>query len=691
MGVFEVNRGDNGAIVVNASTVSLGPIAQKIMGQMQGLNGGGNGPLDQVAAAMASWADSTQGPPDRRIKGLFDRDRYVNPQNAIEKIKVARDALEDDVIGGAADVTEALAIRGCSIKCRGSEPDSEDQEDVWNQLAGQWDLDSRLKEWWRTDFVDSQVVVATWWETQTFKSRLPTPKGQSSRKTYTINAPRHIDFIDTTRVAPVGVQMFRQERLAYIAEANEAWVIDEMLARRDGVPRQPSVALRRGGAYPRYGDRYAGTNAPNGGIDLVDPIIARLIVGRYYPGENERQKLTRDGVDVNNLFLFDDRYVFRATRTRTGSERFARVRLSSCFELLDLKHQLRQLERALLIGGAQYIVLITLGEKGTPTQQVELNHLRASVNTIGQVPVIVGDHRLNIEIVTPKVDLTLDGKRHDTIDVRLTARAYGTFASTGSDTSDPVKLARVIGSGIEGRRGGVVRSIQDNIFQAIRNNNPSVMTSRAELQVLPRTVALSFDSAWASFMLDLREANEISRDTVLGVVDLKQGDEAVERQREHDSGLDDLFETRVPHGPQGGGNQDPAADPAVDPAAQPGPRRTQRTTKQEQRSAGRRQGGRRNGGGRAPGTRQGQETADPRRSDTRPGRAALDLLTDYSDLEQLEPADAHAVLTTMSRDDLIAVAGALPEPMPMRHRARVSALVDHIIEMIEADQEPDHA
>lgn len=683
MGVFEVNRGDNGALIVNASTVSLGPISQKIMGQMQGLAGGGNDALDRISAAMASWADSTQGPRNRRLKGIFDRDRYVDPATPIEKIKVARDALDDDVIGGAADVTEALAIRGCTIRCYGPEADALHQQDIWNQLAGVWDLDSRLREWWRTHYTDSQAVVATWWEDQVFQSRQLTETGQQSRKRYPIKAPRHIDFIDSTRVAPVGMQMFRQERLAYIAEANEAWVIDEMLARRDGVTRDPRERKRldrRSSVYPRVGDRYAGSYQPNGGIDLVDPIIARLIVGRYTPGDAERVKLERDGVDTANLFLFDNRFVFRVTRTRTGSERFARVRLASCFELLDIKHQLRALERALLIGGAQYIVLITLGEKDNPAKQPELNHLRASVNTIGSVPIIVGDHRLNIEIVTPKVDVTLNGERHDTIDVRLTARAYGTFAATGSDTSDPVKLARVIGAGIEGQRGIMVRAIQDHIFQAIRDNNPGVMTSRAELLVLPRTVALSFDSAWASFMLDLREANEISRETVLGVVDIKQGDEAAERQREADSGLDDLFGTINPHGPQPG-----QGDPGQ-PELPAGPvRRTQRTTKGEQRSAGRRGGGRRNGGGRAPGTRQGQESADPRRSDTRPGRAAIEVLAAHVGQPYLTADDAHAALSTLSRQDLIAIAGDLPEPMPKRHRARVSALVDHIIEAIEPE------
>lgn len=687
--VFEVFQGDNGAIIANSSTVELGPIAQQVMGRMSGLNDPADGPLGKVAAAIASWAESTQGPADRRLKGIFDRDRYVNPESAIDKMRVARDALEDDVIGGAADVTERLAVKGCKVKCLGGTDVTArevlDQEDIWNQLAGRWDLDARLKEWWRNRFVDSQVVVATWWEQQEFESREPTPAGQRGRKTWTINAPSHIDFIDATRVAPVGVMMFRQERLAYIASANEAWVIEDILKQANGyVPEvgpganTPAI-VNRSPAYPRSGgDRYAGSDSLDGGIDLNPTIINRLILGRYRPGWDERIKLERAGVNTTNLFLFDNRFVFRSTATRSGFERFARVRLSSTFELLDLKHQLRQLERALLIGGAQYIVLITLGETGKPTQQVELNHLRASVNTLGSVPVVVGDHRLNIEIVTPKVDLTLDGDRHSTLDVRLTARAYGTFAATGSDTDDPVKLARVIGAGLENARGEMVRAIQDNIFQAIRDNNPGIMTARAELKVLPRTVALAFDSAWASFMIDLRAANEISRETILDVVDLNQGDEASERIREAGLGFDDVFRTMNPFGPQpdqGGGDQ---------PAG--GPLRTQTTTKPEQRQAGRQRGGRRNGGGRAPGTRQGQESARPRRSDTRPGRAALDVLADYVD-DHIEPENVEAVLAGLTRTELIEVAGQLPEPIKNRHQARAGALADDIAAAIK---ETDH-
>lgn len=37
--------------------------------------------------------------------------------------------------------------------------------------------------------------------------------------------------------------------------------------------------------------------------------------------------------------------------------------MKSIFELLDLKQQLRQMDRAHLIGGSNFIVLMTMGDK----------------------------------------------------------------------------------------------------------------------------------------------------------------------------------------------------------------------------------------------------------------------------------------------------------------------------------------
>src|SRR5213075_213273 len=171
-----------------------------------------------------------------------------------------------------------------------------------------------------------------------------------------------------------------------------------------------------------------------------DPIIEQLILGRYNPDFFERMELVDDGVDISNLFLLNPAMVYRFTVTKLDYQRFADPRLESVFELLDLKSQLRQMDRAFAIGGTQWILLITKGTDDKPALPDELRQLQAQAYNMTSIPVIVADHRLKIEIITPKQDHTFDRKKWDAIDTRIFARSWGTLLPAGETANDPVKL-----------------------------------------------------------------------------------------------------------------------------------------------------------------------------------------------------------------------------------------------------------
>jgi hypothetical protein len=635
---IEVFRGDNGAPVINATQAEPWEISQAL-----GLPGPGSDDpvMQKLQATMGTWARATK---PSRMGGIFDRDRYVDPDDTFDQIRLARRALRDDVIGGAADLTESLALSATSIYS----PD-DDEQDVWNQWAAEFDMDSRLREAWRILYTDSQFVAATTWAHRTYHVRGKTASGNARRRAFNILVPTGLTYLDSRKVVPVGTLMFQREHLAYIADPHEAKAFDEILARRDGAVVTPPPGQSGGFGIGRYAPRNAGA-APS--LVPEDDIVEKLIVGRYTPSPSELAELNGEGITSPDLYLLDHRYCFRHTLTRPTYQRFADVRLASCFELLDAKNLLRSMDRAHLIGGSNFIVLIKKGTDNIPAQQPEIDALRESVNTIAQVPVIVGDHRLSIDIITPKLDVTLTTSRYDLIDRRLTARALGTFVPTGADQGDPLKLGKVIGRNLESRRRMLRRSFEQHLFQPIRDSNDEI-TERAKLAFHPATIALSFDSAFASFLLDLREAKELSRDTILSQFDLDQRDEARQREREADL-YDDTFGTIVPHGANpdqpraprdGDGGNDPDGD-----RPPPGSTRLQR------RSGGR-QGGRRNGGGAAPGSGQGQDPVSPRRLS--------------SSREAIEDD-----LTGLSRDELIHIAAECP--IPYRHQLRRDTLRESI-------------
>ena len=645
--------GPDGTLVINSSTSSMDEIAGAAVGLMdirmpnQDLGPG----MRTILDTLGSWSADPQQRPGRRLGGVLDRDQFLGPTKVLDKVRMARKCLADDVVGTAADVTESLALSAMSIFTL-----DEDQQDVWNQWAGLIDLDSRLREMWQILMTDSMVVAATWWEQHTFKLRGTTELDNARRKTVDLVVPTSMSFLDSTKVCPVGTMNFQREGLAYIASPEEAESFDQIISDRDGRP----VLVPETGPRRSYLSMTSNATSSPSGLD-DDDVVRRLVRKRYRPTGDELTDLQNAGVDCTNLFVLDSRFTFRHTLTKPTYDRYPQIRFERLFPLLDAKVNLRSSDRATLIGSSKYIILITQGSDKYPGLPAEVEALKAGAVTLGVHPIVVGDHRLKIELISPKTDMTLVPEKHDVIDVRLTAAVYGTFAATGSDSEDPIKTGRVIGAGLEGRRRMMRRILEAKVFDRMRLSN-DWLTGRAKLRYHPEKISLVFDSAWANTLLDLREANEISRETILSQLGLDQSDEFALRQREK-AKFDKVFETFVPHG----ANPNRTGQRALPAGEEPGT-----PTRLAQRQGGRRRGGNRNGGGAAPGTGQGQESTDPRRS--REAKSLDEWIESLSD---------------MSRKELIAEAAeyAVPGRWQMNKAQLIDAIVDET--NAEDDGEPD--
>jgi hypothetical protein len=352
-----------------------------------------------LIATMEHWIDNTKprglhaeaaagayGSHAARQGGIFMRDRYITPQKPYDQMRLAYDAANtDDIVAGVCETTESLAFSGMDFFAL-----EQDEQDVYNQIAAKIDLDSRMREIWRDLFIVSQAYIAIWWERQTFKVRGKTLGGNRRRRDFSVMAPSELTLLDPLKIVPVGSTLFGRERLAYIATADESLEFDAIV----------------------------GDNAPRN-----DEIVKRLVTGRYEPSRLEVREFETLGVpNARNLWLLNPENVFRHTLTRPAYERLAPVRMKSVFELLDMKAQLRQMERAYLLGNTNFIVVITKGTDTLPAKPEEVANLQTVVRSLARVPVLVGDHRLNVEIVTPKLDNTLKAERWNTIDSRISGR-----------------------------------------------------------------------------------------------------------------------------------------------------------------------------------------------------------------------------------------------------------------------------
>jgi hypothetical protein len=496
--------------------------------------------VDHVAREVANWVSTTQG---RGRSSLFDRQAYVAPDTPYRMMRVAKKAVEnDDVVGGVCDVTEGLIFQG--IKW---EDEDSDTADVFNQINRDLDIDSFARQWHREDFKYSQVVVGVWWGRKEYTVRGRTrvedkgaepvadptnPAGQKPkmkqgprrRKKFDIVCPVALTFLDPLKVVPLSPGPFGQDRLAWHATEHE----------------------------------YASYSA------ALDGQYADALMTEFFNGKttglsmDEEATLVTWGIDPKRLINLNPANVFRYCRTKMSYERFPDNRLKSVFPLLDLKQQLLEADRVNLVGAANYILLVKKGDKDDPADQEELDNLKENFTVVAKLPVIVGDHRLNIEIITPDQTYVLDSDKYDTLDRRILSRTMGalTIASSGQRNESTLTVARGVARLLETRRHMMKRALENQIARAVVDMpaNEGKFETEPNLTFTPRNVQLDADSTVVQQIMALRTQKELSRETVLEYFGFDQATEAQRREFEEESGLDDIFGTQIPFsatGPDG--------------------------------------------------------------------------------------------------------------------------------------------
>lgn len=452
---------------------------------------------------------------------FFTRNEYRAPRNIMDEMRLAYELMNrDDIVSGVADLTEGMAISKHKWEC-----EDLDEEDVWHQISRDLDLDFRLREMWRELFGMSQFYVAMFWGKKTYTVSGTTDKKNKRRKSYALNVPLSLSILDPTRVVPVGNIMFNRERLAWIADPAEMEQYDKQ----------------------------------------EDQVLNQLFEGRYSPSTAEESILDRMGIDSDYLMLLRKDAVWRHTVTRPGYKRWADIRLKSVFPLMDLKQNLRMMERAHLIGATNFIVLVKKGTDKIPARQQELNNLDQQVRKLSRVPMLVGDHRLSVEIVTPAMDVSLNKEKWDVIDQRIANRLLQSMSQGDSQnrSDNQQTVARAIARGLETRRHGLSRAIETNLVEAVMDRNKSVLKSRPSHVWTPKHLALDWDANFAMLLMKTRDRGDLSRQTFLEEMDFDQEIEAKRREYEEEH-YDDLFLTAVPFdSPQNQSAPGSAAKPAA--------------------------------------------------------------------------------------------------------------------------------
>lgn len=501
---------------------------------------------DELASAMAQWS---KGLNQQSIAGgsLFFRNRYTMTTNIFDQMMQCIDAVEfDDVLGAVGDATEQLAFQRVSF-----EQVDQDQENMWNQIGKKIKLKKVMATAWRELYKVSQVYIGVNWEQQVIKVQTPNipygtnendeepatgdqpvagaedlhptgvprpgPRRRARRKQFAITAPASLTVWDPTKILPVGQLMFGRERFAYIASQAEH---DAFNAVFDG----------RGN----------------------DPLVLKMFDGPYEPTPLELAALSDQHRGPTNkacLWLFKREAIFRHTLTKADYERFAALRLKSALPDLDMKSHLRASDRATLIGSTNFIIVLKRGSDKFPARPGEVEQLRDQSRTVARMPILVGDHRLSVEIVTPRTDFVLDEKRYNLINQSLIMRGLGTFKLGGSSRTSggaggDVVSDDEIARGIESRRNDLADTLWTHLVEETVRKNEAVLTETPHISYHPKRVVINLDYNVMKLVLQLRDRGDISRETELEEFQMDQEVEYVRRKRE--KGIDNVFQSSVP-------------------------------------------------------------------------------------------------------------------------------------------------
>jgi hypothetical protein len=513
---------------------------------------------------------------------LLARTKFRTPANVWDEIKLARDLADRDD-----DVRAVIGLMIAVAFSDGMENHHPNEKTVtlFNGLAAYMNLDGVFKRMYREYLIAQQVTTVS-----LFTRRQAVDVGDEGDSEQMV-APL-VGILKAERIRAIGSDMFGNADLAYIPEPElERW-LSEYFEETTTAARK--AELRR-----------------------LDPVSAVMFTGKVKVGANS--DLTGQPIDAYRL---NPRMVHR---TKAASDDDTpRPLMTANFALLEAKRLLNLMDFALLQGGMNFIVVAKKGTDERPAQQPEIENLKQVVRTASRTGVIVGDHRLTFEILTPDLTALLDktkrtllGRKIAMTMLRLPETAEDSGGSGAATEAELEFIARVVTSD----RADLRRHIENYVYEEAAKRN-SALTSGTPRVWFPKIV-LQGTQYFTDYVLKLRDRGDIPRKTAVEAAGFDWEAGVAQRKRELE---DDIDETMAP-----------AAVPFSSPEMGP-----------QDNNQGRPVGTSPNNG--RPGARQGpgRDNARPQRTINRSAgetvRAVLDVDDDGRDITRRVGERTYAIL-----------------------------------------------
>jgi hypothetical protein len=433
---------------------------------------------------------------------LLARSKYRTPSTVFEEIALARDMAErDDDVGAAMGMMLAVAFAD------GMQHQHRDEVvlELFNEVARHADMDGIFNELYREWLISGQVNTATVFTQEQFSFQ---PQGADRARSRTIIAPL-IGILPAELIRVIDNDMFRTGTLAY-RPANghqERW-LREFFAPDTSPGRKAEMRQQ-------------------------DPVLTTLLIDKIEQKASDYSLFFDDSDDPctgNDLYLLNPRYVRRSTMPK-GAWKYPRPPLTRDFALLEAKRLLNLMDYALLQGGSNFLVVAKKGSDQRPALPEEVTNLHEMLKRATRTGVLIGDHRLNIEIITPNLKELLSPEKRKLLGRKL-ANALLRLPDIGPEdpgtegAKDALLLAAQV---ITNDRRALRRHVENNIYDEVRKRNESL--DGAAGIWFPKII-LQGAQFFTDMVLSLRDRGDISRRSAVQVAGFDYDAEVQARRRE---------------------------------------------------------------------------------------------------------------------------------------------------------------
>jgi hypothetical protein len=416
---------------------------------------------------------------------LMTRPKWRPPSNIIEEIVMARELADRD-----SDVAPTIGMLQALAFGEGMRHSHRDEVTIaqYDKIAHKARILGKLKEMYREWLIAGQVTTATIFEPAQISF---TPMNADRQRSRNVWIPR-VAIIPAEQIRVLGNDIFGTAPLAYrpFSGRQEAWLMEYF-------SKQTSAARKRE-------------------MQLEDPILTTLLTeevaweGNDMGGAEWVYGDPRDPIIGHYVYRMNEHLVHRSTIPK-GQQQHPRPMLTRNMPMLEAKRLLALMDYSLLEAGANFLIVAKKGTDARPALPEEVANLRDTIVRASRSGVMIGDHRLSIEIITPKMDELLNAEKHKLISrsiVSALLRAPDWANSDVAGGQEVLTTTEIISRVVEADRFDIATHLHDFVYELTsqRNDDP---TGPAHIW-FPKVVLQGLQF-FTELILGLRDRGDIPR------------------------------------------------------------------------------------------------------------------------------------------------------------------------------------